>query len=315
MTRYAVALGSNMGDRAGYLRAALGEMGRLGTVHAISGLYETAPIGGPDQDPYLNAVAILETSLPPQELLFGLQAIEADHDRVRDVRWAPRTIDLDIVAMDGGTVDDTKLQIPHPRAVERRFVLQPLAEVWPAAPIATDLTAVEALRRVTDQEVDLLAATWDEVDGPGRHWALAQVLWLAAIALGLAYDGSWPGTGLGPVRMFGGLLAVTGGIVVVVAARSLGRALTIMPEPVSGANLVEAGVYAHARHPMYGGVFMVMLGVSLLLISLAGALLSIGLLVFFWAKSGYEERRLRIAYPWYSAYRRRVRHRIVPHLL
>lgn len=317
MTRYAIALGSNQGDRAGHLRGAIDGMGGLGSVVAVSGLYETEPIGGPDQGPFLNAVAVLDTPLPPAELLERLQAIEDDRGREREMRWGPRTLDLDIVAVDGGPVDQPGLQIPHPRAAERRFVLQPLVDVWPEADIGGRVTAAEALGPVADQEVDLLAPRWVAVTGvdQGRYWVGAQLVWFATIAFGLVYDGSLPGSGLDPVRVSGGALALIGAVVGLLAARSLGRALTILPEPVRDVSLVETGVYAHARHPIYGGVFLVMLGVSLLLASRAGTVLSIGLVLFFWAKSTYEERQLRIAYPGYSSYRRRVRHRMLPYLL
>jgi len=317
MTRYAIALGSNQGDRAGHLRGAIDEMGRLGSVAAVSGLYETEPIGRPDQGPFLNAVAIVDTSLPPAELLERLQAIEDAHGREREVRWGPRTLDLDIVALDGGPVDQTGLQIPHPRASERRFVLQPLVDVWPEAEIGGGVTAGEALGSVADQEVDLLAPSWVAVTGAdqGRYWVGAQLVWFVTIAFGLVYDGSLPGSGLDPIRVTGGALVLIGAVITILAARSLGRALTILPEPVRDVSLVETGVYAHARHPIYGGVFLVMLGVSLLLSSRAGTVLSVGLVLFFWAKSTYEERQLRIAYPGYSSYRRRVRHRMLPYLL
>jgi 2-amino-4-hydroxy-6-hydroxymethyldihydropteridine diphosphokinase len=317
MTRYAIALGSNQGDRAGHLRGAIDGIGGLGSVTAVSGLYETEPIGGPDQGLFLNAVAILDTSMPPAELLGRLQAIEDDHGREREVRWGPRTLDLDIVAGDGGPVDRAGLQIPHPSAAERRFVLQPLAEIWPQAEVGGGVTAGEALGAVADQEVDLLAHNWVAVTGvdQGRYWVGAQLVWFATIAVGLVYDGSLPDGGIDPIRVSGGALALIGAVVTLLAARSLGRALTILPEPVRDVSLVETGLYAHARHPIYGGVFLVMLGVSLLLSSRAGTVLSVGLVLFFWAKSTYEERHLRIAYPGYSSYRKRVRHRMLPYLL
>lgn len=317
MTRYAIALGSNQGDRAGHLREAIDELGGLGSVAAVSGLYETEPIGGPAQGPFLNAVAILDTTLPPTELLVRLQAIEDDHGREREVRWGPRPLDLDIVAGDGQLVDQTGLQIPHPRAAERRFVLQPLVDVWPEADIGGGVTAGEALGPVADQDVDLLAPSWVAVTGvdQGRYWVGAQLVWFATIAVGLVYDGSLPGSDIDPIRVLGGVLALIGAVVGLLAARSLGRALSILPEPVRDVSLVETGVYAHARHPIYGAVFLVMLGVSFLLASRAGTALSVGLVLFFWAKSTYEERQLRIAYPGYSSYRRRVRRRMLPYLL
>lgn len=317
MTRFAVALGSNQGDRVGHLRDAVQEMGGLGFIRAVSGLYETEPIGGPDQDPFLNAVILLDTSLPPRKLLVELQRIETGHGRAREVRWAPRTLDLDIVATDGGPVDTPELTIPHPRAAERRFVLEPLAGIWPEAEVGLGRTASSALGSVSDQEVDRLASQWAGPDSasPGRYWALAQLIWFAAVGVGVVVDGSLPGTGPGAVRVIGGLCLASGVVLILTSARALGPALTIVPEPVPGAPLIETGVYAHARHPMYGGVFLAMLGVSLLLASARGAVLSVGLLVFLWAKTGYEERRLRIIHPRYAAYRKRVRRGLIPYLL
>jgi len=316
MTRYAVALGSNQGDRVQHLRVAVDQIDRLGSLLAVGGLYETAPVGGPEQGPYLNAVVVVEAVLAPHEMLERLQAIEAEHGRERSVRWGPRTLDLDIVATDGDAVDTEDLQIPHPRAAGRRFVLEPLCDVWPDALVGDGMTARDARELVGDQEVDLLLSTWvDEEVRRGRLWVGVQLALLVAIAVGLVSDGSLPGIAPEPARLGGGLVLFLGGSLVLAAARSLGRGLTIMPEPVPGGVLVESGVYAHARHPMYGGVVLVMLGVSLLLASLVGAALSIALFAFFWGKSVYEERRLRIAYPWYSVYRSRVRRRMIPYLL
>jgi 2-amino-4-hydroxy-6-hydroxymethyldihydropteridine diphosphokinase len=160
MTRYAVALGSNQGDRVEHLRRGVDELSRLGVIDAISALYETAPIGGPDQDPYLNAVVILVADTAPEDLLTALQQIEAAHGRVRTVRWGPRTLDLDIVTSDGPGMDTPTLQVPHPRAVERLFVLQPLCDIWPDAPLGNGLTASEARKEVAGQEVTMVAAGW-----------------------------------------------------------------------------------------------------------------------------------------------------------
>jgi 2-amino-4-hydroxy-6-hydroxymethyldihydropteridine diphosphokinase len=167
MTRFAIALGSNVGARLDHLRRAVAELDRLGSVDAVSGVYETEPVGGPAQDPYLNAVAVLDTTSGPHDLLKALHGIEDGHGRVREVRWGPRTLDLDIVASDGGPVRDPDLEIPHPRAAERRFVLEPLCEVWPEAIMAEGLTAATARTLVSDQEVSRLAAVlWE--DEPDR---------------------------------------------------------------------------------------------------------------------------------------------------
>ena len=166
MTRFAIALGSNEGARLDHLRRAVAELEDLGSVEAVSGVYETDPVGGPAQDPFLNAVAVLDTVSKPHDLLVSLHQIEAAHDRAREVHWGPRTLDLDIVTSDGGPVRTPDLQIPHPRAAERRFVLEPLCDVWPEAVVGVGLTAAAARALVSDQGVALLAESWleDESD-------------------------------------------------------------------------------------------------------------------------------------------------------
>jgi dihydroneopterin aldolase/2-amino-4-hydroxy-6-hydroxymethyldihydropteridine diphosphokinase len=169
MTRFAIALGSNQGDRMDHLRRAVAEIDELGSVEEVSALYETEPVGGPAQARYLNAVVVLETTSLPQDLLTALHRIEAVHHREREERWGPRTLDLDIVAMGGTSIRAPDLEIPHPRAAERRFVLDPLCDVWPDAMVGDGLTAAAAAARadVTDQEVVRLAANWLE-DEPDR---------------------------------------------------------------------------------------------------------------------------------------------------
>jgi len=124
-----VALGSNLGDREEYLR--LGVCG-LGNVTAMSDVFETDPVGGPDdQGPFLNMVVEIETSLDPYALLRRCQRIEAEAMRQRIVHWGPRTLDVDIVLYDGVTMASDDLIIPHPRFAERAFVLAPLADIAP----------------------------------------------------------------------------------------------------------------------------------------------------------------------------------------
>ena len=166
MTRFAIALGSNEGARLDHLRRAVAELEGLGSVEAVSGVYETDPVGGPAQDPFLNAVAVLDTLSEPQDLLESLHQIEAAHDRAREVRWGPRTLDLDIVTSDGSPIRTPDLEIPHPRAADRLFVLEPLCDVWPEAMVGVGLTAASARALVSDQGVALLAAIWleDESD-------------------------------------------------------------------------------------------------------------------------------------------------------
>ena len=124
-----IALGSNLGDRRAYLRNAVAA---LDGVVATSQVYETDPVGGPDeQGPYLNMVVEVETSLDPFALLRRCQRIEAQAMRQRTVRWGPRTLDVDIVMYDDVTIDGPDLTLPHPRYTERRFVLAPLSEIAP----------------------------------------------------------------------------------------------------------------------------------------------------------------------------------------
>lgn len=124
-----LALGSNLGDRRAHLRGALG---RLPDVVAVSGVYETDPVGGPPgQGAYLNCVVELRTARTPRELLGAAQAAEAAADRVRAQRWGPRTLDVDVLIVGDEVVDEPDLIVPHPRMSERGFVLVPLADLAP----------------------------------------------------------------------------------------------------------------------------------------------------------------------------------------
>jgi 2-amino-4-hydroxy-6-hydroxymethyldihydropteridine diphosphokinase len=160
MTRYAIGLGSNLGDRRQHLTQAVREMGHLGAIEAVSGLYESAPVGGPEQGPFLNAVVLLDSALAPHHLLASLQEIETLLGRERSTRWGPRTIDLDVITMDRPGIVDQTLQIPHPRSGERRFVLDPLNDVWPDAIVSEGVAAAIALEGVIDQECELIAPIW-----------------------------------------------------------------------------------------------------------------------------------------------------------
>ncbi len=129
----AVALGSNLGDRARHLREALDRIGALAGValRASSRPRETSPVGGPPQGAYLNGVVLLETTLGPRELLESLLSIEQLGGRVRRERNGPRTIDLDLLFHGDALHDGPGLTLPHPRLHLRDFVLEPLAEVAP----------------------------------------------------------------------------------------------------------------------------------------------------------------------------------------
>ena len=126
-----VALGSNLGDREGYLESALRQLRYHPEidVRRESRIYETVPVGYADQDHFLNMVAEISTSLTPMELLAYCNHIERNLLRRRDVRWGPRTIDLDILMMGDHRSEDPVLTLPHPRMTERGFVLMPLKDL------------------------------------------------------------------------------------------------------------------------------------------------------------------------------------------
>ena len=124
-----LGLGSNLGDRWAHLRAAVAA---LPDVVAVSPVYETSPVGGPEnQGPYLNCVVELSTELGPRELLEVARRAEEAAARERRERWGPRTLDVDVLLVDDLTVDEPDLVVPHPRMYERRFVLAPLADLAP----------------------------------------------------------------------------------------------------------------------------------------------------------------------------------------
>lgn len=127
-----IGLGSNLGDRRAYLRAAVDQLRTDGDVIAVSPLYETEPVGGPPgQQNYLNVVVELQTADSPRALLERCRALEASAHRERAERWGPRTLDADVLWVEGDLVDDPDLIVPHPRMWERRFVLAPLADLAP----------------------------------------------------------------------------------------------------------------------------------------------------------------------------------------
>ncbi len=130
MTRALFSLGSNLGDRAAHLRRGVEIVG-AGERCLVSRVYLTAPVGGVAQDDFWNVALALETRATPRELLERARAAEAAAHRVRAVRWGPRTLDVDVLWIDGYASDDPELTVPHPRLWERAFVLVPLAEIAP----------------------------------------------------------------------------------------------------------------------------------------------------------------------------------------
>jgi 2-amino-4-hydroxy-6-hydroxymethyldihydropteridine diphosphokinase len=143
-----LSLGSNLGDREANLRAALERL----HPQRVSPIYETEPVDYTEQPLFLNLVAELETSLTPRELLERTQAIERELGRVRGIPKGPRTLDIDILFYGDAVVREPDLEIPHPRLHERRFVLEPLADLAPGLrhPV-TELTVREMLARLPAQ--------------------------------------------------------------------------------------------------------------------------------------------------------------------
>ena len=133
--RAVLSVGANLGDRLGTLQGCVQAIAELPDtdVLAISPVYQTAPVGGPPQPDYLNAVLLIQTGLPPRGLLDAIGGIEARFGRVRAERFGPRTLDIDVISYAGQVSDDPELTLPHPRAHERAFVLAPWHDIDPAA--------------------------------------------------------------------------------------------------------------------------------------------------------------------------------------
>lgn len=125
-----LAMGSNLGDRAAILRDAVAALVEMGDLKAVSDVFETAPVGGPGgQGPFLNLVVRLDTARSARELLEVCQQLEGAAHRIRKERWGPRTLDVDVLWVDGEQVAEPDLEVPHPRMFERAFVLAPLEDV------------------------------------------------------------------------------------------------------------------------------------------------------------------------------------------
>jgi len=163
-----VGLGSNLGERMLHLAAAMRSLADLGTLVKGSPVYETAPVGGPEQDAFLNAAVVLRTDLSPRALLDGLLEIERNAGRVRDERWGPRTLDLDILTYDDDVIDEPGLTIPHSQIRNRRFVLTPLADIAPGLSDTRGPFA-DALDQVADQHIRRLTGPYDVEE---RRWML-----------------------------------------------------------------------------------------------------------------------------------------------
>jgi len=157
--RAAIGLGANMGDARAAVQAAANALAQLvGVRHCrLSPLYRSVPVDavGPD---FVNAVAVLETTLPASELLAQLHAIEQAHGRERPYRNAPRRLDLDLLLYGDAVIDTPQLQVPHPRMHARAFVLVPLLDVWPDAVVPGHGAARVLRAAVADQAIQPLPA-------------------------------------------------------------------------------------------------------------------------------------------------------------
>jgi 2-amino-4-hydroxy-6-hydroxymethyldihydropteridine diphosphokinase len=168
-----LSLGSNLGDRLANLQRGVDLLcsGGLGCT-AVSAVFQTAPVGGPDQDDFLNAVLLARTELSAREILLRCQQAEAALGRVRTIRWGPRTLDVDVIAIGAETSADPELTLPHPRAHERAFVLAPWLDVAPDAklpgcgPVAAQLAAIGVVG--VQRRPDLRLAVPEENDAPWR---------------------------------------------------------------------------------------------------------------------------------------------------
>ena len=157
-----IGLGANLGDPAARLRWALQRIATLGELTATSSLYRSAPMGPADQPDYCNAVCTLLTALPARELLDALLTIERETGRVRDAKWGPRTLDLDLLHVENQASSARELRLPHPGIALRNFVLLPWAEIAP------DLV-VPGLGRICDAAAAIGAAGLQRWDAPAGH--------------------------------------------------------------------------------------------------------------------------------------------------
>ena len=132
MSQVVIGLGSNLGDRLGVIQSAVNEIAKIANLVSASPVYETAPVGPPQPD-YLNAAILISSRSSPFELMRELLRIELSLGRTRSEKWGPRTIDLDILWVDGYSVECEELTVPHPRLVERAFALKPMLDIVPGA--------------------------------------------------------------------------------------------------------------------------------------------------------------------------------------
>lgn len=155
MARAYLSLGSNLGDRRAMLEGALAALEASGhlTVVKRSSIYETEPVGFPDQPWFYNLAAEVDTVLSPEELLNLTKRVEQEMERTREIRWGPRTIDIDLLLYDGLELATDRLTIPHPEMTGRRFVLEPLHEIAPDLTLSDGRSIEHLLKVLRGQEV------------------------------------------------------------------------------------------------------------------------------------------------------------------
>jgi len=302
----AVSLGSNLGERRKQLAHAREALADLGEVIAVSPVYRTAPVGVDGHPEYLNAVVVIDTELTAQQLLRGLLAIEHAAGRSRTDTPQPRPIDLDLLLYGDERVNQPDLVVPHPRMLERRFVLEPLHDVWPDAPVSGPKSLGEALEGVKSQAVDPAER--------GGRWVAVQALLAAALLAAAIWDRGSLGLGGVWFEWVGRALVVAGALQAILGLRHLGSQLTAFPEPIRRGTLVDSGIYGLVRHPLYGANVILMAGLALHQNSswaIVVAVVSAGFYIF---KAVSEEQRLVFRYPGYRAYQQRVPARLIPFL-
>jgi len=157
VVRAALGLGSNLGDRHSHLTFAVAGLGAAGELVAVSSLYETEPVGGPPQGPYLNAVVVVDSEMGARELLDLALALEEERGRERRRRWEARPLDIDLLLFGEVTIDEPRLTVPHARLAQRRFVLEPLTEAWPDAALPGGTAVADLLAAVAGQQVEVVA--------------------------------------------------------------------------------------------------------------------------------------------------------------
>lgn len=300
----AVSLGSNLGARRKHLTNAREALADLGEVLAVSPVYRTAPVGVEDHPDYLNAVAIIETELTARQVMRALLSIERTAGRQRGDTPLPRPIDLDLLIFGQEHIDDADLVVPHPRMLDRRFVLEPLHDVWPEAPIPGGRSLPDALAAVADQDV--------EPAERGGLWVAVQAALAGALLVAAIWDRGSLGLAGGWFEWVGRALVLAGAVQALLGLRHLGSQLTAFPEPINRGRLVEHGIYGVVRHPLYGANVILIAGLALHQNSSWAIVVAVISAGFYAVKAISEEQRLVFRYPEYRAYEQRVTSRLIP---